>query len=137
MKNNKKRAVNILSVFFGVIFLVAATNHVVNPTIYNPMIPHFIPTLFAHIFAVLAEVLVAVLLLLPKTRKHGAAVFTVLMIIFLPLHIWDVFRVENHGNPLIKNMTVAVIRLVIQFFVIGLGIWMFKIKKEKSAIISI
>lgn len=133
MKNSKNRIVNILSVFFGVIFLLAATNHVVNPSVYNAMIPHFIPPQFAHVFAVLAEALVAVLLLLAKTRKYGAAVFTVLMIVFLPLHIWDVFRVENHGNPLIKNMTVAVTRLLIQFFVIGLGIWMFKIKKEKSA----
>ena len=128
----KNLIVNTLSLIFGLVLLAAAYNHIVNAEIYVAMVPKFIPVLFADIFAVAAEALVGILLLIPKTRKYGALGFALLMIIFLPLHIWDVFRVGNHENPLVKNLNVAVIRLVIQFLVIALGFWMYKIKKQNS-----
>ena len=124
--------VNILSVIFGIIMLGAAYNHIVNAEIYYAMVPKFIPVAFADVFSVVTEALVGILLLIPKTRKYGALGFTVLMIIFLPLHIWDVFRVKNLENPLVNNMTVAVVRLIIQFLVIGVGIWMYRVKSNFS-----
>lgn len=126
----KNTIVNVLSIIFGIILLGAAYNHIVNAEIYLAMIPKFIPVLFADLFAVVSEALVGILLLISKTRKYGAIGFTILMVIFLPLHIWDVLRVNNHENPLVKNMTVAVIRLVIQFIVIGLGYWMYRVKSK-------
>lgn len=126
----KNTIVNVLSIIFGIVLLGAAYNHIVNAEIYSAMIPKFIPVLFADVFSVFAEALVGILLLIPKTRKYGAIGFTILMVIFLPLHVWDVLRVNNHENPLVKNMNVAVIRLVIQFIVIGLGFWMYHVKSK-------
>lgn len=130
--NLKNTIVNILSIIFAMVLLGAAYNHIVNAEIYFAMIPKFIPVLFADLFAVATEALVGILLLIPKTRKYGAIGFTILMLIFLPLHIWDVFRVNNHENPLVKNMNVAVIRLIIQLVVIGLGYWMYHTKSKIS-----
>jgi len=121
---------NIFSIIFGIILLAAAYNHIVNAEIYLAMIPPFIPVAFADFFAVTSEALVGILLLVPKTRKYGVLGFSILMIIFLPLHIWDVFRVKNHENPLVKNFNVAVIRLLIQFVVIALGFWMYGVKRK-------
>ncbi len=121
---------NIFSIIFGIILLAAAYNHIVNAEIYLAMIPPFIPVAFADFFAVISEALVGILLLVPKTRKYGVLGFSILMIIFLPLHIWDVFRVKNHENPLVKNFNVAVIRLLIQFVVIALGFWMYGVKRK-------
>lgn len=121
---------NIFSIVFGIILLAAAYNHIVNAEIYLAMIPPFIPVTFADFFAVISEALVGILLLVPKTRKYGVLGFSILMIIFLPLHIWDVFRVKNRENPLVKNFNVAVIRLVIQFVVIALGFWMYGVKRK-------
>ncbi|MEC5158365.1 MauE/DoxX family redox-associated membrane protein [Chryseobacterium sp. MP_3.2] len=122
----KKTIFNVLSIIFGIVLLGAAYNHIVNAEMYTAMVPQFIPLLFADVFAVVSEAVVGILLLVPKTRKYGAIGFTLLMIIFLPLHIWDVFRVENQENPLVKSMNVAVIRLVMQLMVIALGFYMFK-----------
>ena len=127
----KKTFFNVFSIIFGIILLGAAYNHIVNAEIYTAMVPKFITILFADIFAVVAETLVGILLLIPKTRKYGAIGFTILMIIFLPLHIWDVFRVKNQENPLVKSMNVAVIRLVIQLMVIAFGFWMFQFYSKK------
>lgn len=127
----KNTIADILSVIFGIILLGAAYNHIVHAEMYTAMVPKFIPILFADVFAVVSEALVGILLLVPKTRKYGAIGFTVLMIIFLPLHIWDVFRVEKQGNPLVRNMNVAVIRLVIQVMVIAVGFWMYRFYSKK------
>ena len=132
MKNRKNLIVNLVSVIFGVIMLLASINHIINPEIYTAMIPEFISPTFAHAFSIVTEGLIGFLFLIPKTRKYAAAGFTLLMIVFLPLHVWDVFR-ENHlDNPLVTTLTVAMVRLVIQFVLIAVGIWMFKVKQMTS-----
>jgi uncharacterized membrane protein len=103
------------------IMLFAAYAHIRWPKFYKPMVPKPIPLSWANIFSVITEAGIAILLLLPSYRKIGGLAFMVLMIVFLPIHIWDLFR----ERPVMRSRTGAVIRLLIQFLLIYVGwlIW--------------
>jgi len=62
------------------------------------------------------EIVIGLLMFTNKYQKIGALSFMWLMIFFLPLHIWDVFA----ENPFTGNQQNALIRLVMQFVLIGL-----------------
>lgn len=122
----KKIILTALSIFLGIFMIYAGINHILKPEFYSSMIPSFIPDWLAHSFSLIAEVLVGLALIIPKYRKIGALGFVVLMLIFLPIHTWDLLR-ENHAeNPLIPTMKAAVIRFSIQIIVIAIGFWLFK-----------
>ncbi len=107
-----------ISIILGVFMLFAAYNHVAKPEAYSAMIPFFIPQQLAHLFAIITESCIGVFLILPKNRRYAALAMCLLMICFLPLHIWDLFR-ENHAeNILIPTMQIAIIRFIIQILVI-------------------
>jgi len=64
-----------------------------------------------------------------KYAKYGALGILLLMIIFLPIHIWDVFS----KTPAIGNHEAALIRLPIQFLLTAISWIIYKgliIKKK-------
>jgi len=115
----------IIAILLGLFMLFGAYNHIVNPEFYAPMIPGFIPENFANIMAAIAELIVGVLLVIPKYQKWGGLGFTILMIVFLPIHIWDLTK----EVPAVGSQTAALIRLIIQFIVIVVGWWIYKKSK--------
>jgi len=75
------------------------------------------------------EIAIGLLLFSTKYQRLGAFSFLLLMLSFLPLHIWDVFA----ENPFTGSQQAAVIRLVLQFVLIGL-LWKLKtVYDEKTA----
>jgi uncharacterized membrane protein len=116
---------NILSYLFAVLLLVSAVAHIVNPDFYARLIPSFIPALFANLLSTIVEAPIAILLIIPKYRKIGALAFMGLMIAFLPLHIWDLFK----EDPITITRTGGIIRLVLQFLLIYAGWWLSRDKK--------
>jgi uncharacterized membrane protein len=115
---------NILSYLFAALLLASAVAHVVNPDFYAPLIPDFIPALFANVLSTVVEAIIAILLIVPKYRKLGGLAFMGLMIAFLPLHIWDLFQ----ENPITVTRTGGIIRLLIQFLLIYVSWWMSRAK---------
>lgn len=111
-----------LSFLFAVILLASAVGHVVAPDFYAPMIPDFIPEVLANVLATITEVAVAIALILPKYRAWGGLGFMLLMLAFLPIHVWDLFK----DTPAIGSPAAAVVRLVIQFLMIYAGWWIWK-----------
>ena len=107
----------VLPITFAVILSISAIAHVVVPAVFNPLIPPFIPALFANILAALVEGAIAVLLFMPKYRHLGGLGFSMLMLAFLPLHIWELFKEE----PLVGPEPLTSIRVVMQFVLIYLG----------------
>ncbi len=107
--------------------LVAATAHVINPDFYAPLVPDFINLDFANISSTLAEAAIGILLLLPKYRHWGGLGFALLMVGFMPLHIWELFREQ----PLVGPPPAPVIRVVIQVLLIYVGWWVYQ--KHKPA----
>lgn len=116
---------NILAYLFGIILILGAVNHVIHPEFYTPVIPNFIPENVANILSAIAEAVIGIMLFIPKYRKLGALGFAILMIIFLPIHIWDYTK----EVPAVGGKTIAMIRLVIQLFFIGAGWWIYKERK--------
>ena len=90
---------NILSYVLGAILLISAVAHIFNPDFYAPMIPDFIPDGLANILTAIVEAGIGVMLFLPKYRRWGGLGFFILMIAFLPLHVWDLFKENSIVGP--------------------------------------
>lgn len=124
--NLKKIIISGLSILLGVFMIYAGIQHFLKPDFYEAMIPSFFPDWLAHSFSFIAEVGVGIALILPKYRRYGAMSFVILMFIFLPIHIWDLFRENHTENPLIPTMKIAVIRFSIQIVAIVLGSFLYR-----------
>lgn len=112
----------LLAVFLG----YAGVQHFLNPVFYEPFVPAFLPTktLFVYVSGAV-ELLLAVLLLIPQYTKKAATGIMILMLLFLPIHIWDVFQ----ETPAIGSKQAALIRLPVQFLFIG---WAYLVKRYSS-----
>jgi uncharacterized membrane protein len=115
----------LLPILLGFFMIFGAIGHVYTPETYSGIIPPFIPETLAHIFATVTEAVIGIALLFPKYRRQGGLGFFILMLVFLPLHVWDVFR----ENPMMGSTTGAFIRLGVQFLFIYAG-WWIKTKYE-------
>lgn len=111
-------AVIVAMTIFGVF------GHLFNQSMYDGMIPSFIPEWLAHAAAVLAEGGIAALVLYRPTRRFGALAFAALMVVFLPIHVVDAFR----DDPVIGSPAVAWIRVAMQFVLIYAGYWLSKVQ---------
>lgn len=112
----------ILSYIFAAILLLSAVMHAIKPEFYAPMIPEFISENLANILSTITEAIVAILLILPKYRKLGGLGFMILMLAFLPIHIWDLTK----EVPMVGSKGAAIFRLVMQFVLIYAGWWIYK-----------
>ncbi|MEM8523817.1 MAG: MauE/DoxX family redox-associated membrane protein [Bacteroidota bacterium] len=112
---------HILPLLLAALMLFGAVNHIIKPEFYVAMIPEFIPESFANISSAIVEAVIGIALIIPKYRKWGGLGFFLLMIAFLPIHIWDFSKEE----PAIGSKNAAIIRLLVQFVFIYLGwrIW--------------
>jgi uncharacterized membrane protein len=108
----------IIRFLFGAFMVFAGVQHFLAPDMYDPYVPSFLPFAKAIIYASgLVEVLLGAMLFIPRYIRLGALGLMVLMVLFLPIHIWDVFS----SNPAIGDHTSALIRLPVQFLFIGIA----------------
>ncbi len=117
----------ITPISLGIMMLAGAIGHIASPEFYIPMIPHFLPDVLANYLSAILEALVGILLFIPQYRKWGGLGFMLLMLGFLPIHIWDLFRIE----PAIGPHPAPAIRLVFQFVLIFVGYWVYRAYREK------
>lgn len=118
----------VLSIVLGLFMIFAGVQHFLNPQFYSVFIPSFLPfTLFIIYASGVLEILIGLMLLISKYRYYGAWVMLVLMLIFLPIHIADVFS----ETPAIGSKQAAYIRLPVQFLLIALA-WKIKQLQESK-----
>lgn len=117
-----KKLPTILSYLFTALLIFSAFNHLVQPEFYAPMIPDFIPANLANIASFVVELVIGILLIVPKYRHIGGLGFMLLMIAFMPIHIWDYTK----DVPMVGSKTGAIIRLVVQVLFIYGGWWIYK-----------
>jgi uncharacterized membrane protein len=111
-----------MSVFaygFALILIVAGIYHFVNPTVYYAFMPDWFPKQLANWAGGAAEIVIGLLMLLPATRVVGLYAAALLMLVFLPLHVFDLLR----ERPMIGSKAIAIVRLVLQF---GLIYWLYR-----------
>lgn len=104
---------------FAVLLIAAGIYHFVNPAFYNPIMPAWFPKVLANAAGGIAEIVIGALILIPKTKHLGIWAALALMVIFLPLHIWDLTK----AKPVVGSHLNAVIRLLIQLALIGWLYW--------------
>ncbi len=81
----KKAAFWLLVAFY----LFAGANHFINPSFYSGLIPPYLPWHdLINIVSGIAEIVLAGLLLLPRTRIFAAKGIIVLLIAFIPAHVY-------------------------------------------------
>lgn len=118
----------LLPLIFATLLLMSSLVHLIAPDVYAALIPDFISDRFAHIFSIALEVPIGLALLFPKTRHYGGLAFASLMLAFLPLHIWDIWR----PDPVMGTLWAAWIRLILQLFMIYAGFWLFKVYSARA-----
>lgn len=113
----------ILTFLFGALMVFGGVNHFLKPEMYYPFFPEFAPKPFLTYASGLLEILAGIAVFIPTYRKWGTLAILVLMLLFLPFHVWDVFS----QSPAIGSHQAALIRLPIQFLFI---LWAWFIHKE-------
>lgn len=122
MKNISKVVWTVVRFLFAIFMVYAGVQHFVKPDFYIPFVPSFLPFTKAIIYASgLVEVLLGLMLIIPKYVKMGALGIMLLMLLFLPIHIWDIFS----DTPAIGSSQAALIRLPIQFLFMAIA-WKIK-----------
>ncbi len=111
----------ILTFLFAAFMIYAGVMHFKKPEVFLPFIPDFMPKALVNYGSGAIEILLGIGLFIPAMREKAAFALLILMVLFLPLHIIDVFS----ETPAIGSHKAAMIRLPIQFVLILLawGIW--------------
>ncbi len=113
----------ILTYLFGAFMIFGGVNHFLKPEMYLPFIPSFLPGEAINYLSGIAEIIVGIGVFIPAFRSQSTLGILVLMLLFLPLHIVDVFK----ENPAIGSHQMALIRLPLQFVFI---LWAWFIHKK-------
>jgi uncharacterized membrane protein len=101
----------ILRILFGILFCFAGIMHVFKPKLFKNFIPNFLPKLtINYIFGAL-EFMTGFGLFFTETVKNAAAGIFILLLLFLPIHIWDATKTR----PAIGSKRIAFIRIPLQF----------------------
>lgn len=117
---------SVLKIVFALFMIYAGVQHFLKPDFFVPFVPKFLPFKLAVVYiSGVFEIGFGMLLFFKKYFKMAALGIFVLLLLFLPIHIWDVIS----ETPVIGSKTAAWIRLPIQFLLIFL-IW--KIKNNSA-----
>ena len=121
-----------MKVVLSIFLIFGGLQHFISPDNYIPFVPSFLPFTMAIIYlSGLFEVLFGVALFFKKLEILGAWGILILMLLFLPIHIWDVISNKPASGLLfpIGSHNAALIRLPIQFLLIFIA-W--KVKNSVS-----
>ena len=108
-----------------ILYAVAGINHFINPEAYYSIIPTYLPNHYLiNILAGIAEIICAVLVSIPATRKLGAYLIIVMLLAFIPAHIYMIQKGGCMGADICIPLWSAWLRLFpLQFILIAWAWW--------------
>lgn len=115
MKLTKK----IIGIVLALMLILSGVFHFVNPEVYFPLTPDFASKYLLNYLVGGAEIALGLGIFIPSYRRLALLGVSILMIIFLPVHIADALKDE----PFIGTKTVAYVRIAIQFVLIYLPLF--------------
>lgn len=110
-----RKAALVLALMLGLFMLWGGLLHFLKPAFYLPFVPEFLPFRVAFIaLSGAVEFLLGFAVLMPRIRSLASWGIMALMVVFLPVHVWDIFRTD----PAIGSHAAALVRLPFQFLFI-------------------
>jgi uncharacterized membrane protein len=118
---------------FAGFFLIAGVNHFLMPKFYFPLIPDYLPAHgFINVFSGLLEIAFAIMLLIKQTRKMAGWGIAILMVLFVPSHIYFIQIGSCVEDGLCVEPWIAWVRLIlVQPIFIVLAIYFSKVVRFK------
>ena len=106
---------NILLIALIAFYLFAGANHFINPSFYIPIIPPYLMKWANEINIISGafEILLGLLLIPTSTRKKAGLGIVVLLIAFIPSHIYFIQKGEFMIGSIIFNPLISSIRLFV------------------------
>ena len=109
---------SVISVIISFFMIYAGMMHFVDPELFTPYVPKFLKYDLAIIYiSGVVEIIIGTLILFTKYRGIGSVALFILLLTFLPIHLWDVILEQ----PIIGSKVKAVVRLSLQFLFIALA----------------
>ena len=115
-----------LLILMIVFYLFAGYNHFANPSFYYTIIPPYLSDWAGsiNILAGIAEILLAILLIPKSTRKTAAWGIIIMLIAFIPSHIYFIQKGTFQLGSLTINPAIAWVRLLVIHPLLILWAWM-------------
>ena len=102
----------------------AGISHIISPNFYVNLIPNYLPYPYGiNILCGLIEIALSLLLLFPKYLKIGAWGIIVLLIFFIPSHVYFIKIGSCVPNGLCVNPIISWLRLIIVHPILILWAW--------------
>lgn len=106
---------NIILIILVVGYLVAGANHFINPDGYIRIIPSYFPSpILLNKLAGFFEIVFALMMIRPKTRKVASGGIILMLAAFLPVHVTMLMQAPIQIGALMVTPTIAWIRLLFQ-----------------------
>lgn len=125
MKSQLNRRIKSVS-FLGIIgfYLFAGINHFIDPEFYYPLVPEYLPwPKTINVISGVAEILLAIGLIFKSTRKLSSYLIIVMLIAFLPAHIYFIEEGGCLHEDLCVDVWVMWVRLLVVHPILILWAW--------------
>ena len=108
-----------------ILYAGAGVNHFVHPVGYYSIIPPYLPNPYLiNIIAGIAEIIAAILLIIPNARTWGVYLIVAMLIAFIPAHIYMIQKGGCMGAEICIPLWGAWLRLFpLQFILIAWALW--------------
>lgn len=103
--------VTILKFVFAGFFAFAGIMHLIKPKFFKHFIPKPLPKNLVNYIIGVIEFTLGIGLLFPRFIKESSLGIMILLVLFLPIHIWDVTKKQ----PAIGSKKLAIVRIPFQF----------------------
>ena len=101
----------LLKIIFACFFIYAGIMHFIKPKFFTHFIPKGLPKLTVNYVTGSLEFILGIGLFFSSVTHLAALGIFILLLLFLPIHIWDVTKLK----PAIGSKKLAFIRIPIQF----------------------
>lgn len=123
------RFLRILLIMF---YAFAGSYHFINPEFYYPLIPDYLPyPEFINYSSGFFEILLAIGIAIPKTRLLAVKAIIVLLVLFIPSHVYFITEGGCMSASLCVPLWVAWVRLIIIHPLLIL--WAWSIRKTNAS----
>ena len=112
--------------------LAGGIAHLVVPDFFFQIVPDVFPKLWVVYISGIVEIMIGAAILVPKFRAIAGLCFAILCLGFLPLHVWDFFR----PDPVFEVPVAASLRILVQFGLIGLGLFLWRTEPRGGPVIA-